>query len=118
MSNTIPQISDLLLRIQENIGNIIANYSKTSLQESLLTIRYNTALCKNLLEIVNNTSAQNAVGATLCKQYISIIGNNMRLLTDLENNCIHNQENIETASKLEILSAMQNAVKNLKGEKT
>lgn len=118
MFNTIPQIADLLLRIQENTGNIIKNYSKASLQESLLAIRYNKALCRNMLEAVNNTSVQDSIGIAICQQYISIIGNNMRLLIELENNCIHNQENIETASKLEMLSSMQNAVKNLKGEKT
>lgn len=118
MSNTILQIADLLLRIQENIGNIIKNYSKASLQESLLAIRYNKALCDKMLETVNNTSVQDSIGTAICQQYVSIIGNNMRLLTDLENNCIHNQKNIETASKLKMLNTMQNTVKKLKGGKT
>lgn len=118
MSSKLPVIADALLRMQKRIGEIIKSYNTVSLIDTRLAVRYQIEVCNRMLIQLDDISAIDDVSTALCQQYTAIIHNNLKLLKDLERNCIKNQVNIEMADKLEMLYTMQNAVKKLKGEIT
>lgn len=103
-------IADALLAMQERIGEIICNYETASLMETRLAVRFQINNCKALLDQVLEINASDRLSQSVCQQYIGIINNNLRILTDLENNCISNQGKIESAQKIGMLTKLNKAV--------
>ena len=95
-------IADALLAIQERIGEIICNYETASLMETRLAVRFQINNCKALLDQVLEINASDRLSQSVCQQYVGILNNNLRILTNLENNCISNQNGIEIANKLDM----------------
>ena len=110
-------IANAILAMQERIGEIIRDYGTVSLIETRLAVRFQINNCKALLNQVSEINASDRVSQEVCQQYIGIINNNLRILTDLENNCISNQSKIESISKLDMLAKLNKAVVRLGKEK-
>ena len=106
-------IADALLAMQERIGEIICNYETASLMETRLAVRFQINNCKALLDQVLEINASDRLSQSVCLQYVGILNNNLRILTNLENNCISNQNGIEIANKLDMLAKINNAIAQL-----
>ena len=114
--NRLQEITDILLDIQEDIGNIVKLYGKTDLTESLLGIRFQKRRCEKLLNDVMTIHSDSSLANAVCRQTSGILQNNISVLTELEKNCITNQENLNSAKLLEMMARIEKTKRNLKGE--
>lgn len=114
--NRLQEITDILLDIQEDIGNTVKLYGKTDLTESLLGIRFQKRRCEKLLNDVMTIHSDSSLTNAVCRQTSGILQNNIGVLTELEKNCITNQENLNSAKLLEMMARIEKTKRNLKGE--
>lgn len=114
--NRLQEISDIILDIQEDIGNIVKLYGKTDLTESLLGIRFQKIRCEKLLNDVMTIHSNSSLTNAVCRQTSGILQNNISVLTELEKNCITNQSNLDSAKLLEMMANIEKTKKNLKRE--